>query len=85
MKSIWKFPIDITDEQILDVPIGWKPLTIMSQHGQLCIWAEVDVMAKQQVIVSVLGTGNPRTGIEGEYIGSVITGPFVWHIYWRQA
>lgn len=42
MKTIWKFPLEVTDEQVLMVPKGAKLLTVQKQDGKPCLWCEVD-------------------------------------------
>lgn len=44
-KSIWKFPLEVTNEQVVPMPAGAKVLTVATQEGQPCVWALVDTAA----------------------------------------
>lgn len=87
MRTIWKFPITIVDEQIITIPEGSTIIhTGLDPQGNPCIWAEVDSIAKlKRMIVYIVGTGNPLPEvdylIEPVHVGSFVQGPFVWHIY----
>lgn len=88
METIWKFPIGITDEQIVHAPGPFVPLSVQFQDGTLCIWAVVDPAAKSKHShrVWVVGTGNPLqwTG-EKHFLGTaqhVVGGTtLVWHVF----
>lgn len=80
-KTIWKFPLDLEDSQIIDIPIGAKFLTAQVQ-GCICIWAVVDpgkVSERRRILIR--GTGHPFTGSEERYIGTVMDRAFVWHVF----
>ncbi len=86
MKTIWKFPIATTFRQDVEMPHGSRIISAQQQHGQLCIWAEVNPKAdkcNRQIVI--IGTGHelPREGICMEFIATVQTldGVLVWHIY----
>ena len=44
-KSIWKFDLRVTDEQVVEMPAGAEHLTVQFQGEQLCMWAIVDPTA----------------------------------------
>lgn len=82
--QIWKYMLSITDAQALQMPAGARVLTAAMRHGQLCVWALVDVNAPTESRrVYVRGTGHTFTGREGAYIASVqqAHGEFVWHVF----
>jgi hypothetical protein len=84
MKTIWKFPLEITDWQIVQMPRDPGHLTVQMQNGQLCLWSIVDTdnsITGHPVII--VGTGNPfPEEAEGlPYIGSVQNDGFVWHVF----
>lgn len=84
MATIWKFPLQITDKQIVKAPGSFRPLCVMVQGGQLCLWAVVDKLDQQtNREVSIVGTGNPvpKELSQDFYLGSVQQGPFVWHVF----
>lgn len=84
MKTIWKFPLEITDHQKLALPNGAKPIHIgLDPQQRFCLWAEID---SYEVIwheheIFVVGTGNPIPKEVEHYMGSFCSGVFVWHVY----
>ncbi len=87
MKTIWKFPIQIKDIQILNLPLGAEILSIQVQDDQPCLWAEVDSSNDTEPRrFEIFGTGNPMQedmGIGRKYLASIQMPPFVWHLYER--
>ncbi len=86
-RTIWKFPLDIKDDQEVKVPYGGIVRHVGLQQipdrpvNQLCMWVEVDPDAKIQTHgVYVVGTGNPVPE-NVDFVGSVVADPFVWHVY----
>jgi hypothetical protein len=83
MKTIYKYLLEITDEQTVSMPIGAQVLSAQMQGTQLCIWALVysdNVNCDRRV--RIFGTGNPVT-LEGDwkFVDSVQERIFVWHIF----
>lgn len=82
MKTICKYVLNSTNVQM---PKGATILTIQSQKGVPCIWAEVDQEANPETrIFSIRGTGHIFNEADrGEYIGSIqeLDGALIWHIY----
>lgn len=83
MKTIWKFPIEITDEQTVSAPCNWRPLSAQVQHGEACIWAMVDDQEpKVSQTVYVNGTGHPIKH-NGTFLGTIqiAGGQLVFHVF----
>lgn len=88
MKTIWKFEIPVTDQVTIDVPEGAEFLRHVHaiDRTTLWLWAVVDP-ARPLVArtIHILGTGHAHDmlGIPGglHHIGSVVTPPFVWHVF----
>ncbi|UQN06780.1 hypothetical protein [Deinococcus sp. QL22] len=87
MYKIYKYPLDITDEQAFWLPEGAELLSVQFQGGQLCLWALVDpeLAHTQCARITVIGTGNPISEPReqlGQFIGTA-QGPrgFVWHVF----
>lgn len=83
MKTIFKYPTEITDEQIVMMPKDAHALSTQIQNGRLCIWALVDTdneLVERRV--RVFGTGNP-VDLQGnwQFLGTVQERVFVWHIF----
>jgi len=81
-KTIWKFPLAITDRQVLPMPPGAKILSVAPQAGILTLWAEVQPdLTPTSRRVTIVGTGNPIPAHPGEFVGTAVMPPFVWHVY----
>lgn len=94
MRTIWKFPLQICDEQVIEVPVGTVPLYIGLQAdqrigycttSQVVLWCTVmDTTAPKSCLkIRCFGTGNPtdESATRSNYIGTVQVGPFVWHFF----
>ena len=85
MKTIWKWSIEITDEQVIEVPTGMIPLCVQVQEGTPVIWGEVDPFqeGRERLHIRIHGTGNESIQEDhtDQYFGSLQMPPFVWHIY----
>lgn len=83
MRTIWKYPIVVTDLQGLTLPTGALPLHVgRDPAGQICIWMMVETEAHRMACdVVIVGTGHPAPGDELSYVGQVVDGPFVWHVF----
>lgn len=84
MKSIYKYPIEVVDEQEVSMPIGAKILCVQLQYGKPCLWVEVnlDEAVHEKRKVFVHGTGN-RYEEHQRYIGTfqLSNGNFVFHVF----
>jgi hypothetical protein len=82
MKTIYKYPIQITDEQDLEIPHGYPLHVGLDPQGVPCIWFQVNTdHLKSKVKIHIIGTGNPIPDAAIFYIGSFVQSPFVWHVY----
>jgi hypothetical protein len=85
MKSVWKFPLAVTDAQTIEMPIGARLLTVQPQGDQVCLWALVETTAmKERRYIAILGTGHeaPSRG-DLKYIGTfqLNKGALVFHAF----
>jgi hypothetical protein len=87
MDAIWKYPLEITDRQTVQVPKGARPLSVgLDGDGQLCVWIRVkpnhERGPQEDVAFNIFGTGDPIIGHPGRFLGTV-TAPngLVWHIF----
>jgi hypothetical protein len=85
MKTIWKFPIEITAHQKIQMPVGADILySDLDPEGTPCIWALVQFDSpngpKSMRDIFIYGTGNPVSKCE-KYIGTFKQGRFVWHVF----
>lgn len=83
--TIYKYSIEVTDVQMVSMPIGAEILTVQVQNETPCIWALVDSNAPlENVKIRVHGTGHPVNGEENlEYIGTfqLLGGRLVFHTF----
>lgn len=83
MNTIYKYPIQITDEQEIRIPYDYEVIHAgLDPSGEPCIWVKVDTdFSDTRLSVFVVGTGNPIPSDASKYVGSFIKGPFVWHVF----
>lgn len=85
MTTIWKYPV-LSPNGIVEMPAGAKVIHVHEQHGNPCLWAEVDPDADiVDRVVEVVPTNGTPDG-ENEYVGTVhlkdlYGDPIVFHIY----
>ena len=71
-----------TEATVAAEPLSW----VMENrpHEKLTVWAEVDTERRSVLRrFLVVGTGHPMTPAErwDFFLGTVIDGPLVWHVY----
>jgi hypothetical protein len=83
MKTIWKFPLEVTDYQNVRMPKGAEILSVADQYGVVCVWAMVDSDAElEDRMFYIFGTGNPVSEtLPWQFVGSVQQNIFVWHVF----
>ena len=83
MKTIWKYPLTVTDYQSVRMPKGAEILSVADQQGELCVWALVDSDAElEDRMFYIFGTGNSfNEVIPMNFLGSVQQNVFVWHVF----
>lgn len=87
MRTIFKYPIRIDDEQTVTMPKGARIISAQVQAGIVCLWAIVKPGAalNEHRRICIIGTGHELPDDGFEYIGTVQTPPLVWHIFERTA
>lgn len=89
MKTIYKYPVEIQDRSIIDMPVGAEILSVRTQDGKPMIWAMVDTDAKVEPrYIEVFGTGHPihvDMGIDRKFIGTFLINNdgLVFHLFER--
>jgi len=84
MKTIYKYPLKITNVQQIEIPQGFNVLHVgLDPQDQPCIWAAVDTTKETQMAqIVVLGTGHNANGIEWmNHLGSFRQDCFMWHVF----
>ena len=84
---IWKWTLAVKDEQIIDLPMGAKILSVQMQAGLPRLWALVNEheTLKQGRRIAIYGTGNPMPDSAGDYIDTfqMHEGALVSHAFER--
>lgn len=88
---VHKFPLEVTDLQRINLPLGAKILALQVQYGQPCLWALVDPEEncddEYARTFATVGTGNEFADISDaadlQYIGTyqLQNGAFVYHVF----
>lgn len=83
MRTIHKYPLYVTDMQVVMMPVGARILSVANQRDMLTLWAEVNTEAPPAGrVIHVVGTGNPLVvASNADFIGTVEMGQFIWHVY----
>lgn len=87
IEAIWKYELETTDEQSIEMPEGAQILALQVQNGQPCLWAQGDPeKQRQRRHFRIYGTGHSIISIENkrlEYVGTYqsLGGAFVGHVY----
>lgn len=86
MKKIYKYPIEIQDEQVVLLPTGAKILTVQTQSGKVFLWAMVNPTMPNDMAVTIriFGTGHTIQDADRlEYIGTIqmCGGALVFHVF----
>lgn len=83
MKEIWKFTLDGPDK-LIKAPVE-KWLDVKVQDDNICVWAVIDHdFQEKDYYLYTLGTGWPVNKIIGDYLGTVLDGAYVWHLFAAQ-
>ena len=75
MKKIYKYPLEITDAQMIEIPEGAEVLTVQLQEETPCLWAKVSPANKLvKYRVRIIGTGHAIYDDEtlGKYVGTFL-------------
>lgn len=90
MKTIWKFPLQTTDQQSLEMPESAEILSVQVQGETPCLWALVDPQAIRLTrVFETFGTGHPvpvdAGHIRRKFIGTyqLLSGALVFHVFER--
>lgn len=88
MKTIWKSVVrpNSVRNDALDVSVparaGARALSVGLQHNAVCVWFEVDAAADPAPLkLWCVGTGFGAVPEGKRFLGTVVDGPHVWHLY----
>ncbi len=82
-KRIFKYPLEITDKQVLKLPRDHRILNVIEQNGQLVVYAIVEYSHySTDVTIYIRGTGHFMEDAEcADYITTVKVHQHVWHVF----
>ena len=85
MRTIWKYELDITDSQTLEMPINADILTVQIQRETAQLWALVNPeLSKENRYIQIYGTGhNVTEDLDLKYISTIQlqSGDLIFHIF----
>lgn len=92
MEKIFKYPLRITDSQVVHLPVKAQILTIQNQQEQVMLWAKVD---PQEILhedllprkIFMFGTGHEINEDALMYISTIQLhgGNLVFHLFEKTA
>lgn len=88
-QTIWKFPLEVTDKQFINLPKGAEVLAVQTQNEEPCLWALVNPNEpKEERCFETFGTGHPvpvGMGVDRKYISTyqLSGGSLVFHVFER--
>lgn len=89
-RTIYKFGLDLTDTQIIQMPKGAKALSVQMQFGNPALWVELDPEADiEDRVVIIHGTGHDlwTAANASNFVGTIQTdgGRLVFHVFLPEA
>jgi hypothetical protein len=83
MTTIYKYLLQLTDYQEIEMPSGARILSVIDKNNALCLYAKVWVEATLEVRqIHIFGAGNPIPEMTKLiFIGTVQIGARVWHTF----
>lgn len=85
MQTIYKYTVEIEDDQVIEIPKGGVILSVQMQDGLPRIWVQVDTgNLVEDRYFAVFGTGQPiADNIHYVYIGTfqMQAGALVFHLF----
>ena len=85
MKIIYKYNLEITYDQLIEIPINAEILTVQIQYGELQLWAIVESDSqKEKRHIRIHDTGQGMSNVEKlRYISTfqILNGDFIFHVF----
>ncbi len=82
---IWKYPLRVADQQVIEMPEHATFLDVQIQYGQPCVWALVDPKAPLEFVsIYTFGTGHEIPESRHRYyMGTyqLADGSIVYHVF----
>lgn len=85
MKKIYKYNLEVTDEQDITIPMGARILSVAEQRTNIVLYALVDPEAPPTLShISIRGTGHDSDNLEDKrFLGTVnlCSGSLMFHVF----
>lgn len=84
MKTIFKYELQIDDEQSIEMPKDAEIISLQVQHGVPCIWAIVDTdKEKESRVFHTYGTGQKFYPKGAQFVGTYLIHQdrLVYHVF----
>lgn len=86
LQVIYKYPLTMMDNQIIQVPVGARPLSVIFQNDNAVMYCLVDcenVSITSPLHVQIVGTGQKRAHL-GKYLGTfaAMNANLVFHVFY---
>lgn len=81
--KIFKFPLDVCEDQCIRVPADAQVVSLQTQNGVPCLWVLLDPKAdKERRVFYTVGTGHDVPENAGAFVGTYqYTGGLVFHVF----
>lgn len=85
MKTIYKYPLKVEDEQTVAFPMGATVLSAAFQGETLYMWALIDKdeECSESQKIFIYGTGHEIIEGNSRFISTVFIGSLVFHVFVR--
>ena len=86
MKTIFKYPLLVDDNQTVILPTGARVLSVAEQRGNIVLYALIDDEEKAQSVytIRIRGTGHYAGELDPcRFLGTINQhdGQFMWHVF----
>lgn len=81
--TIWEYALRLQGTQSITMPTGATILSAHEQGDTVCLWAKVDPdeAACEERTIRLIGPGHLNDMEKLNFISTVISDPYVWHIF----
>lgn len=88
MHRIFKYSLQIKDQQELELPKEAVILSVINQNNLPTIYALVndnEGVDTEKYNFYILGTGHPARHLDSaiQFLNTIQIGPFIWHIFYN--
>jgi len=88
MKKIFKYRIEVKDEQVISIPKNSRILSVEEQFGQIVIYAVINTTEERTENYSIIihGTGHPANDIDDcNFLDTVKleNGALMFHVFYK--